>query len=177
MIAMGCDEIVADSATITGSVGVTSSYLEYSDALDNLGIDYVNISAGKYKELGSPYTNATEENTEILRDMAVNIQDEFIQMVNENRDLTEQQIEEIETAKIFLGEQARNLSMVDSLGGRAEAVETAETLSGKDLQLREVETRQSPGLLSLFLSNTGLGNILTDLGLGANVNVPLTAEY
>jgi hypothetical protein len=67
--------------------------------------------------------------------------------------------------------------MVDSLGGRAEAVETAETLSGKDLQLREVETRQSPGLLSLFLSNTGLGNILTGLGLGANVNVPLTAEY
>lgn len=177
MIAMGCDEIVADSATITGSVGVTSSYMEYSEALDNLGVDYVNISAGKYKEAGSSYVNATEEDKEILENMAVNIQDEFIEMVDNNRNLSQQDIEEIETAKIFLGEEAKDLNMVDTLGGRAEAVETTETLSGKDIQLRELQTRQSPGLLSLFLSNTGLGNILADMGLGANVNVPLTAEY
>jgi len=177
MIAMGCDRIVADSATITGSIGVTSSYLEYSDAMDNLGIEYVNISAGKYKQVGSSFMNTTEQDREVLQNMAVDIQDEFIQMVDDNRNLTQAEIEEVKTAKIFLGEEARNLSMVDSIGGRAQAVDSAEELANKDLQLRELETRQTGGLLSLLLSNTGVGNVLADLGLGTNVQAPLAAKY
>ncbi|AOV95257.1 hypothetical protein AQV86_05055 [Nanohaloarchaea archaeon SG9] len=177
MIAMGCDRIVADSATITGSIGVTSSYLEYSGAMDKIGVEYVNISAGKYKQVGSPFTNTTEQDKEVLQDMAVDIQDEFIDMVDKNRNLTQAEIEEVQTAKIFLGQEARNLSLVDSLGGRAQAVESAEKLTNKDLQLRELETRQTEGLLSLFLSNTGVGNILADLGLGTGVQTPLSARY
>ncbi|PSH01529.1 MAG: signal peptide peptidase SppA, partial [Nanohaloarchaea archaeon QH_8_44_6] len=115
MIAMGCDRIVADSATITGSIGVTSSYLEYSGAMDKIGVEYVNISAGKYKQVGSPFTNTTEQDKEVLQDMAVDIQDEFIDMVDKNRNLTQTEIEEVQTAKIFLGQEARNLSLVDSL--------------------------------------------------------------
>ncbi|PSH00957.1 MAG: hypothetical protein BRC30_00790, partial [Nanohaloarchaea archaeon SW_7_46_7] len=67
--------------------------------------------------------------------------------------------------------------LVDSLGGRAQAVESAEKLTNKDLQLRELETRQTEGLLSLFLSNTGVRNVLADLGLGTDVQTPLSAEY
>jgi protease-4 len=177
LIAMGCDRIVADSATITGSVGVTSSYLEFSGTLDRLGIQYVNITAGEYKEVGSQYMNASEREKQVLKDMALDIQDEFIGIVQKNRNLTEEEVQEIETASIFLGEEARNLSMVDSLGGRAQAVDTAEQLTGKDLQLKEIQKGRDLGLLSLFLSETGIANFFTELGFGANTGLPLSASY
>lgn len=177
LIAMGCDRIVADSATITGSVGVTSSYLEFSGTLDKLGIQYINITAGENKEIGSRYTNATEEEKQVLKDMAVDIQDEFITMVDKERNLTEEEISEVETASIFLGEEAKNLGLVDRLGGRGTAVDTAEDLTGRNLQLREVETTQDFSLLSLFLSKTGINGFLDGFGLGSGPNLPLTAKY
>lgn len=177
LIATGCDRIVADSATITGSIGVTSSYLQVSGALDKLGVKYVNITAGEYKEVGSQYTNATENEKQILKDMALNIQDEFVTTVDEDRNLTDEQETEVQTAKIFLGEEAKDLGLVDSLGGRVQALETAENMTEKELTLREVETRQQVSLLSMFLSSTGVGNFFTQLGLGNGVEAPLTAEY
>jgi len=177
LIATGCDRIVADSATITGSVGVTSSYLEYSGTLNKLGIDYVNVTAGEYKEVGSMYTNATDEEKKILKDMALDIQDEFVGLVDENRNLTESQLSEVQTAKLFLGDEAKNLSLVDKLGGRQTSLTTAEELTDKDLQIRKVQSRQSPSLLSLFLSETGISQVMSNIGVGANSNIPLVAEY
>lgn len=177
LISMGCDKIVADSATITGSIGVTSSYLEFSGALERFGVEYINISAGKYKEVGSRYSNASEQEKEILRDMANDIQDEFIGMVDKQRNLSETELSEVETAKVFLGDEAKNLTLVDRLGGRATAVDTAEDLSGQDLKLKEIQTQQDFSLLSLFLSDTGIGQFFADLGFGAEVDVPLVAEF
>lgn len=177
LISMGCDKIVADSASITGSVGVTSSYLEFSGAIERFGIEYVNISAGKYKEVGSRYSNVSEQEKEILRDMANDIQDEFIGMVDKNRNLSESEVSEIETAKVFLGDEAKKLTLVDRLGGRATAVNTAENLTEKDLRLKEIQTQQDFSLLSLFMSDTGIGQFLADLGFGAGVDLPLVAEF
>lgn len=177
LIATGCDRIVADSATMTGSIGVTSSYLQVSGTLDKLGIEYVNISAGEYKEVGSQYTNATEKEKQMLKDMAVSIQEEFVDTVDQNRNLTDEQISEVEKAKIFLGDEAKGLNLVDRLGGRATAVNTAENLTEKELTLREIQTSQQFSLISMFLSNTGIADFFTELGLGTEVQVPLTARY
>lgn len=177
LIATGCDRIIADSASMTGSIGVTSSYLQVSGTLDKLGIEYVNISAGEYKEVGSQYSNVTEEEKKILQNMALDIQDEFVGIVDENRNLTDEEVSEIQTAKIFLGKEAKNLSLVDSLGGRATAVDTAENMTGKDLTLREIQAREQFSLVSAFLSSTGIGNLFTQLGLGTEVKIPLTAKY
>lgn len=177
LISMGCDKIVADSASITGSVGVTSSYLEFSGAIERFGIEYVNISAGKYKEVGSRYSNVSEQEKEILRDMAEDIQDEFIGIVDSQRNLSESEISEVETAKVFLGDEAKKLTLVDRLGGRATAVNTAENLTEKDLRLKEIQTQQDFSLLSLFMSDTGIGQFFADLGFGAGVDLPLVAEF
>ncbi|MFB6115852.1 MAG: signal peptide peptidase SppA, partial [Candidatus Nanohalobium sp.] len=162
LIAMGCDKIVADSATITGSIGVTSSYLEFSGSLKKFGVEYVNISAGKYKEVGSRFSNASKEEKKILNDMAEDIQKEFINLVDKQRNLTDSEVSKIETAKIFLGDEAKNISLVDKLGGRGTAVDVAENLAGKNLKLKEVQTRQSFSLLSMFLSSTGVGDFLAN---------------
>lgn len=175
LISLGCDRVVADSSTLTGSIGVRSSYLEFSGLLDKMGVQYINITAGKYKEVGSQYTNATEEEKQILKQMAEQIQNEFIGMVEKDRNLTETQVSKVETARVFLGDRAKELGLVDRIGGRATAVNVAENITEKDLKLREIQKRPQTSLLSLFLSETSLGNFLAQINTG--LQLPLTASY
>lgn len=169
LISLGCDRIVADSASLTGSIGVRSSYFQYSGLLDKLGVKYVNISSGEYKEIGSPYDNLTDEERRILQSKADRIHREFIGMVQEERDLTPTQVEEIRTGEPFLGERARDLGLVDELGGRESAVAEAESLTDKNLSVEEIETGPSFSLLSVFGAELGLP--------GAGVSSPLRAVY
>lgn len=166
LIALGCDRIVADSASLTGSIGVRSSYLQYSGLLDKLGVKYVNISSGERKELGSPYTNITDQEKEILASKANEIHREFVSMVSENRNLSESQLEEISTGEPFLGERAKSLGLVDRIGGRETALELAENMTGKELDTTTLESGPSFSLGSLFFGS-----------LGVDSQAPLRAEY
>ena len=171
MISLGCDKIVADPASMTGSIGVKSSYLEFSGALDEFGVEYVNITAGKNKDVGSPYRNATPEQKEILQEKAEKVHQQFLDLVRENRNISEGNFSDVRTGTIFLGTEAEEIGLVDSLGGREEAFNTAENLAGKNLSFSGVQREQSLGLLSLLSADIFLGNFL-----GAN-QAPLKASF
>lgn len=150
LLATACDHVVADSASLTGSIGVRSSYLEFSGTLDKLGIRYVNISSGERKELGSPYQNATEEEKQILQEKTEIIHEDFLSTVEEERNLTSEQLETVRTGEPFLGSEAHELDLVDSLGGREEAFSKAENLTAKDLRFVRIEQETGFSLFSLF---------------------------
>lgn len=158
LAALGCDEIVADSATITGSIGVTSSYIEFSDLMDEIGVSYVNITAGENKEVGSPYKQPTEEEKEILAEKSQLIGDEFLNDVVEGRNLTEAQREEVSTGEIFLGSEAQDLGLVDSLGGRNQAIQEAENLTDMNLRPVSVTQTQEFNLFSLLFSGASINS-------------------
>ncbi len=160
MIALGCDRIIADPSTLTGSIGVKSSYIEYAGALDKLGVDYVNISAGRRKEIGNPFMNASKEDKQVLQEKVDKIQQDFIKMVDDERNLTEQQVENISTGEPFLGSEAMKLDIVDDLGGREKALEEAENLTGKELKTFNVEQQASFNFLSLLTADLSVGNFL-----------------
>jgi protease-4 len=152
LIALGCDRIVADSATLTGSIGVTASYLEFSGLLDRLGVEYVNVSAGEFKEAGSPLRNATLEEKALLRGKIDSVQNEFVSLVREERNMTESDLSNATTGELIIGERALELGMVDSLGGRREALGQAEEMTELNLTYSEVETQESLGLFSLLFA-------------------------
>lgn len=162
MLSLGCDHIVADSATLTGSIGVRSSYLQFSGTLDKLGIRYVNISSGERKELGSSYQNITEEQKQILQQKTEDIHTDFISLVEERRNLTDNQVETVATGEPFLGSEAHQLGLVDSLGGREESFGVAENLTGKDLRFVRVEEDQNFNLFSLFSSGSSNSIMTTE---------------
>lgn len=172
MIALGCDRIVADSATLTGSIGVRSSYIEFSGTLDRFGAEYINISSGRYKELGSPYMNISEEEKQILKNKTVKIHEEFLAEVQSSRNLTDDQMQDIQTGEVFLGERAKNLGLVDSIGGRRTAYEEAENLTGRSLRFVRIENPQPFNLGQLF-GIPSFSNSLTNLP----VITPFRAEY
>lgn len=153
LASLGCDSIIADSASLTGSIGVRSSYLEYSGTLDKLGIEYVNITSGEYKEVGSRYQNASEEDIQKLEENTEKVHQQFINMVRENRNLTQEEVENVSTGELFLGSEAEEVGLVDRLGGRQTAIREAENLSEKDLSTFQVETSASFSFLDVLLSS------------------------
>ncbi|MFB6208443.1 MAG: signal peptide peptidase SppA [Candidatus Nanohaloarchaea archaeon] len=156
LVSLGCDRIVADSATLTGSIGVKSSYLEFSGLLDRYGVEYVNVSSGKYKELGSPYRNLTKEQKKILKQKIERIHEEFLGIVDDRRNLTDEQLETVRTGEAFLGSRAKELGLVDELGGRKTAFKAAENITGEDLAFQVVEKETGFNLFSFLTSSVSL---------------------
>lgn len=171
LFSLGCDRIVADSASITGSVGVRSSYLEFSEAMEHYGVDYVNITSGKYKEIGSSYQNTSQEEREILSENAEKIHQQFLSMVEEERNLTEEDLEEVSTGKIILGSEAEELGLVDTLGGRETAYSVAENMTGEEVEFSSASQTQDFNLFSILSMDSLVGNML-DLR-----ETPITASY
>lgn len=170
LASLGCDRIVADSASLTGSIGVTSSYMEFSETLDKLGIKYVNISSGEYKEIGSQYQNASEEDISKLKQTTDKVHQEFTELVKKNRNLTQQQTENVSTGELFLGSQAEENGLVDKLGGREVAITEAENLSGKELSAFQVETTSSFNFLNLLMGDSWLKQFISS-------DSPIRAEW
>ena len=150
LASLSCDRIVADSATLTGSIGVRSSYLQYTGLMDKLGLKYVNITAGERKELGSPYQNISEEERKRLKQKAETIHREFVQKVGEERNLTDAELENVSTGEAILGSRAEELGLVDEIGGRQTAYDAAENLTGMELSFNQVQTAQGLSLFSVF---------------------------
>jgi len=165
LIALGCDKIVADSATLTGSIGVKSSYLEYSGLLDKLGVEYVQLSNGSLKELGSPYQNISDRERAELQDKVDAIHEEFVTQVDSNRNLTESSRNEVATSQPFLGDNAKDLGLVDELGGRDTAVNTAENMTGKELKTFRIETQPNFSFLSLLTGDSPVGDLFRSSSL------------
>jgi protease-4 len=159
MIALGCDEIVADSASLTGSIGVRSSYLEYSGLMEKLGVEYVNISKGDLKGVASPYQNISEEEREVLQGQVDTLHRDFVEQVETERNLTESQVENVSSSQPFLGSDAEKLGLVDDLGGRDEAVEAGENLTDMELSTFEVETESDFSVLSLLSADFSIGGL------------------
>ncbi len=118
-IASAADHIVADPLSITGSIGVIGSYLEFSDLFGEYGIKYQSIISGKDKDLGSPYTNLTNEQRVLLEGKLAKIHKYFIDDVNKNR---KKNLTPYATGLFYLGIEAKEIGLIDELGGKEEAI-------------------------------------------------------
>ena len=150
-IASGADVIVADEMSITGSIGVLSSYLEFSGLLEKYGVRYERLVAGELKDVGSPYRDLSETEKRLMNVKLKKIQDLFVKDVAENRKLNEAQVNEIKSGFFYLGIEAKDLGLVDVLGGREEAIAKAKELAGiEDGKVVEYKTKKSILELVLF---------------------------
>ncbi|QQG38565.1 MAG: signal peptide peptidase SppA [Candidatus Woesearchaeota archaeon] len=164
-VASSADKIVADSLSITGSIGVTGSYLEFSNLFEKYGVTYQEVKGGKYKEIGSPFKDLTPEEQRVLQNKINLIHERFLEEVANNRNLETEQIAKISTGEFFLGEEAINLGLVDILGGENEAIETAKQLTGLE-ELEIVDYTPQP---TFFESLFGLSSYYVGRGIGAEL--------
>lgn len=134
-VASACDLIVADELSLTGSIGVTASYLEFSKLFEKYGVTYEQITSGGAKDIGSPYRNMTAGEREKMQYIVNETFRYFIEDVARNRGLNGAGLEKITSGDIFLGKDALDLGLVDRLGNFEDAEDATKALAG----LKEAE--------------------------------------
>lgn len=161
-VASETDYIVASRMSFVGSIGVLSSYLEFSGFLENYNISYQRLVGGKYKDIGTPFKELTDDEEQMLNKRIDALHDYFIDSVAKNRELTKKQIKEISTAAFYTGEESISIGLVDELGGKDEISAYLEKEHGIDADYVEYRKKRSflEGLSQMFSSfsfNLGQG--------------------
>jgi protease-4 len=129
-VAMAADKVVANPGTLTGSIGVLVQGLEVKNLFEKIGVGVKTVKAGKYKDILSFAKEMTEEEKRLLEQLVANVHDQFIQVVSERRRIEIEKAREFSDGRVFTGEQAKQLGLVDELGGFEKAKEVALALSG-----------------------------------------------
>ncbi|MFH2219410.1 MAG: signal peptide peptidase SppA [Pseudomonadota bacterium] len=129
-VAAAADGIIANPGTITGSIGVIMGFANYQELLQKIGLVPVVVKSGEYKDMGSPVRKMTESEKKILQNLVDQIQDQFVTAVSEGRKMERAKVEELADGRIFSGEEAKSLGLVDRLGNLEDAIEWAGRLGG-----------------------------------------------
>ena len=128
-IASAANYIVADEMSIIGSIGVTSSYLEFSGLLKEYDVNYQRLVTGEFKDIGTPYKELTDKEEELFMGKLNQIHNFFVEQVAENRNLSSAKVGKLATGEIFLGQEAIKLDLIDELGGESEAINVSKKLA------------------------------------------------
>ena len=130
-IASACDAIVSQPGTMTGSIGVIIPILNFKNLMEKVGIKQESIKSGRYKDIGAGSKEMTPEEREILQKIVDNVYNQFLSAVKKGRKgKVKGEWNKIADGRIFSGEQAYKLGLVDELGGLEKAKEVAKKLAG-----------------------------------------------
>jgi protease-4 len=129
-VACGADKIVAQGATLTGSIGVIFGNIGYWGLMKKLGITDETVTAGKYKDMGSGQRPMTAEERGIITSMLEDIYAQFVGVVAEGRKLKPARVRQLAQGKVYTGAQAKEAGLVDELGNFYDAVKLAGKLGG-----------------------------------------------
>ena len=167
-IASASDYIIANKMSITGSIGVYSSFLEFSGAMEKYGVGYERVVGGENKDIGSPYLKLSEEKKKVLQEKIDKVHTYFIQEIAANRNISESKVREIATGEFFLGSEALELGLVDELGDK----ETAENYLKDKYDIEDVDYvvyESEKGLLEMLSGVISQGFFNVGEGIGAGL--------
>jgi protease-4 len=122
------DRIVANPATLTGSIGVISEFIYIEGLLEKLGLEMEIIKAGEHKDMG--IRPLTDEERQIMQAITDDLYEQFVDAVAEGRNLPPETVRNLATGQLYTGSQALKLGLVDELGGQDRAIELAAELAG-----------------------------------------------
>lgn len=142
-VASASDKIFAHPLSITGSIGVTASSLEFPGLISDYNISYRRLVAGKYKDAGSVFREMTSEETALFQGLLDKMYDEFVSSVAKNRNLPVSKVKELATGFVYLGIEAKSLGLVDALGTKQDAVDYVSSLINEPAELAEYKPRET----------------------------------
>lgn len=129
-IAAPASVILANPGTITGSIGVLMRFSNLEGLMGKIGMKSFTLKTGKYKDVGSPVRPMTDRDKAMLQNVIDNTHAQFVKAVAEGRKLPLEEVGKIADGRIFTGEQAMALKLVDRLGTLRDAIEEAGKLAG-----------------------------------------------
>lgn len=160
--------IFANPGTITGSIGVLMKLANFQTLLDKIGIKSFVIKSGEFKDAGSPVRPITAQEKKVMQGIIDNMHNQFVLAVANGRKIPIERVRVFADGRIFTGEQAQQLRLVDQLGNLQDAIDEAAKISGLKQKPRIIyppKTRKS--ILDVFIegaSESFLKGITTKSG-------------
>ena len=130
-ISAPADRIFAEPGTLTGSIGVIFMHFNVRGLLEWAKVEETTLKSGKYKDTLSPFRPIHETDREEIQSISDDVYAQFVQAVAQGRGLPEARVREIAEGRIYTGKRAKELKLVDELGGLDDAIAAAWGLAGQ----------------------------------------------
>ena len=176
-IAAPASVIYANPGTITGSIGVIIKLSNMQELMDKVGVKVTTIKTGKYKDIGSSSRPITEEDKALLQGVIDSSYGQFVKAVAQGRKLPEEQVRLLADGRIFTGEQALALKLVDRLGNMEDAVAEAGRLGGIEGEPARFRPKKERKLLDMLVEETAsqIGGMARRQGFSLNYELDANA--
>lgn len=148
-ISAPAEKIFVNKETITGSIGVIMQSINYGKLAEEYGVEFVTIKSGPYKDIMSPTREMTEVERNMLQEMLNDSYEDFVDIIEEGRDMTEAEVKAVADGRILNGRQAIEAGLADDYGFLEDVVQAIKT----DYNLEDAEVFEygySQNISSLF---------------------------
>ena len=154
-IAAGCDRIVSNPGSITGSIGVILEWMNTKELIAWAKLKPEIITSGPLKATGNPFLDLSEGERAYLQAIVTQLHSQFVRAVAAGRKgkISEADVAKLADGRVFTGEQALALKLVDQIGGLDDAVHAAAKMAG---------VRGTPGTIYPRKKQPGLFDLLSD---------------
>ena len=167
-VASATDLIIADELSITGSIGVISSYLQFSGLLEDYNVTYERLVTGEFKDLGSPYKKLSTKERNLLQGKLDIIESKFVEDVAKNRNLPLANVQKLADGSFYLGVEALENGLIDLTGNKALAIEKAKEAANLTSE-NVIEYVKKPSLLNIFEKLASKSFYSIGQGLGESI--------
>ncbi|MEG0260309.1 MAG: signal peptide peptidase SppA [Lysinibacillus sp.] len=115
-IAAPADKIFANRDTITGSIGVIMQSINYQELAEKVGVRFETFKSGEHKDMLSPMREVTEEERAMLQDMVNESYEEFVDIIEKGRNMSETDVKKVADGRILGGTKALEAGLIDEIG-------------------------------------------------------------
>lgn len=153
-VAMSAHKIVAQPQTWTGSIGVVWGKPNLKKLYEKLGVSAERLTFGDKADIFSTFRKWTDEERELIKDEMKWTYDQFLTKVAGGRNMSKEDVDRLGKGRVWTGSQAKELGLVDEIGGLSKAIELAKELAGIPAgeQVRlVVEPKKKVSFLDMFM--------------------------
>ena len=149
-IGMAAEHIVANPNSLTGSIGVIGQFPNAEALMEKIGVQVTTIKSGKSKDIGNPFRAMSDDERAIFQDIVDETYGRFVDIVARGRNLPAETVRELADGRIYTGQRALELGLVDALGYQQDALDAAARLANIDGEPRVLHYRRRGGFLDLI---------------------------
>jgi protease-4 len=165
---LSASKIFCQPGTQTGSIGVIMQIPNFSSVADKVGVSMITVKSGALKDVGNQFRPMTDDERKFLESTAAKVHDIFIQAVVEGRNLPESKVRQFADGRLILGNEAKQIGLVDDFGDIYDAAREALKLAGVTLAADEMPnlhyaSRKKNVLDKLLESSSSLSSAVQSL--------------
>ncbi len=167
LASLGTKKIFANQGTITGSIGVILQTAQLTSLMEKIGVKPIVVKSGELKATPNPLEKLDEEKINYLKKIIAQLQGEFIEIVEQKRNLSQTTLRKISSGRIFTSKQALKLNLIDFIGNETDALNWIIKEGNLDQKIDVIELDKKNSLFNL-INTSLLKNSLKSFNLNLN---------